>query len=287
MSRTRSKTYGHALIEIKPPEGSRVGVISPNWCDCTTWHETAVEAADEALVDSGNGVLFNSANTCWIDTTHGKLTGENKLDAKFIPIIKVDGATMSENAPFGGAVADYSINYATGDVTFTVSQAGKAVTATYWRQNGSLWTIKPADGKVLRLTTVEVQFSKNIELKDTVTFQAYGFVEAFAPELLDTATPPGPYPAGTHIPIGSPTTYKTMMDYVNDASGAYPEIPAMGGAIRGHTQPIQIFQWPYDQRAATDLRASAGMEIRIKLDNDIVFVGEHAIATFYGISEDE
>lgn len=283
----RATAKGKPRVQVDPPEGSRVDVVSPNWCDKTTWYANSVVVQDETLVDSGDGLTFNSANENWIDTTHGKLTDEDTLSADCVPVVKANSVEKTIDAPFGvGGDGDFSINYGTGSVTFHSAPA-LPVTASYRHQNGSEWTVKPKAGKCLRLTTVEVQFSRNAELKDTVIFQAYGFVEHFAPSLLDTATPPGPYPAGTLIPIGTATTYKTMMDYINDASGAFPEIPAMGGTPRGTSQPIQIFQWPYDKRASTDLCSATGMEIRISLESNQVFSGDFAVATFYGISEDE
>jgi hypothetical protein len=241
-----------------------VDVISPNWCDRTTWHDSAEQITDQALTDSGDGLTWNSPHTNWIDTYHGKLTGEDELSG-MRAVVKADGVTLTEDEPFGGAQGDYSVDYAAGTVTFHASQAGKAVTATYCRENGSAWVIKPDPGKVLRLTTVEVQFSKDIVLNDTVTFQLY---------------------VGG-APYGPPTTYKTMMDYINEAAGSYAEIPAMGGGSRGTTQPIQIFRWPYAERASTDLKSSLAMEVHIKLANNNHFGGAKAIATFYGVSENE
>jgi len=260
----RKTSAGLVRTQVDPPEGSRIDVISPNWCDPTTWYYSSVEVLAETLVDSGDGLTFNSANINWIDTSHGKLTDEDGLDTKYKPVIEANGVLQVEDEPFGGAQHDYAINYATGDVTFHSAPA-TPVTADYWRENGSIWSVQPAAGKVLRLTTVEVQFSSNLVLNDTVQFQLY---------------------VGGN-PYGPATRYKTLIDYVNEAAGAYPEIPAMGGAQRGTSYPLQIFRWPYAERGTTDLRASLGMEVRISLMADTAFGGEMATATFYGVSEDE
>lgn len=280
-------TNGKPRLQIDPPEGVRLDVVSPNWCDSTTWYEKAIEVLAETLTDSGDGLTFNSSSSNWIDTTHGKLTGENDLDVKYKPVVKVASVEKTPDTPFGaGGEGDYAINYAAGTITFHNAPSSAPV-VDYWKAAGSEWTIKPAAGRILRITEVEVQFSENIDLKDSVIFQAYGLVDVFAPQLLDTADPAGPYPSGTLIPLGVPTIYKTIRDYINESSLAYPAIPALGGSSRGTSQPVRIFQWPYKERGTTDLKSSAGMEIRIKLENDQVFGGEMAVATFYGLSEAE
>jgi len=106
-------------------------------------------------------------------------------------------------------------------------------------------------------------------------------VDVFAPQYTPT-----PYPSGTLIPIGSPTIYKTMMNYIDEANGAMPEIPPMGGAgWRGTSQAVQIFPWRY--QAMTELVSSYGMEIRIQLQHETPFGGDVATATFYCLSEPE
>lgn len=282
---------GVPLVSLKPPEGSRLDIISPNWCDRTTWFESSIEVVDEVLTDSGDHMTYSPAlERPWIDVNHFKITGERALRAKYSVEVKVNDVAKTEDPP-GGFTNDYHVNYATGQVVFNVAlDPADVVKATYYYENGSLWTIKPEAGKCLRVTEVEVQFSENVQILDAVIFQAYGLVEAFAPQLLDTAEPPGPYPAGTKIPLGDPTVYQCMMDYINEASLAYPQIPQMGGATshpRAMKGPVQIFRWPYAERAATDLHGSKGMEIRISLEANTALGGDVAVATFFGLSEGE
>jgi len=252
---------GHRVMAL--PEGSRLDVISPNWCDETTWYGSAEQVSDETLTDSGDQTTFNSANQKWIDVTHGKLTGERTLRAVYKPVIKVAGVEKAENSP-GQSDGDYTINYQNGTVTFNSSQTG-AATATYHKSNGSQWKVTPAAGKVIRLSSVEVQFSGDIELTDTVLFQILVGGQAVAQNV-----------------------YQTIMDFINQASASYPVMPALGGSgWRGMTQPIHIFRWPYNERGTLDLYASKGMELAIKLENDTKFTGTVAIATLYGVSEGE
>lgn len=258
----------HHKIQLEPAsEVSRLEVISPNWCDKTTWFQGSVEVDDETLTDSGDGLTFTPATArAWIDVTHGKLTGERSLRANYQPQIEVDGSPVEENSP-GKTDKDYSINYSTGAVTFNSSQSGKTVVAArYHYADKSTFTIKPDAGKLLRVTQIEVQFSENVELNDSVLFQLY---------------------VGGN-PYGSPTVYQTMMDFINEASLAYPSIPQMGGSSwRGMKGAVHVFRWPYSERGATDLKSSLAMEIRISLEGDAEFGGDVAVATVYGISETE
>lgn len=252
------------MVQMDAPAGQRIDVVSPNWCDKTTWYAGSGQALNEVLVDSGDGLTFNSANTHWIDVTHGKLTGEDNLAVGYSPSIWADGSPMIEDLPFGGTQHDYTVDYVAGTVTFHEAPT-KPVTASYHYADSSSWSLAPTAGKLLRVVSVELQFSADIEVTDSVHYSLH----------VDGQ------------PYGSPTVYKTMADFVNESAGAFPAIPALGGAARGTSQPMYIFQWPYDRRGTLDLKSSLGMEIHIQLANDTPFGGEHAAATFYCISEDE
>lgn len=259
-----SKYYEY--VEVKPPEGKRLDTIGINFCDPRTWYQEAVQVTDETLSDSGDGLTFVPATSrVWIDVSHGRLSDEHLLSA-YLPVMEVDDVEMVEDSPEEND-NDYTIDYMTGAVTFNSSQSGKTVVAkSYWYENGSTFTLKPDSGKILTITSVEVQFSKDIELTDSCVFQ--------------------PYVIG--FPYGDPKIYKTMQDYINEAEGSYPEIPQMGGSSwRGMSQPVHIFRWPYKERAITELKSSLQMEIRVFLQNNTHFDGSGAIPTFYGKSEDE
>ena len=145
--------------------------------------------------------------------------------------------------------------------------------------------LKPSAGKRLAIKSAEVQFSSDVEMSDTVIFHTYGYVDVFAPYLLTTATPPGPYPPGTLIPIQK-TVYKTLHQFIDESNGANPPIPAIGGADwRGVQHPVTVFPWNY--AAALPLSSAAGMEVRVFLEHDDEFGGSYSTATFYALSEDE
>ena len=280
---------GFPKITVEPPQHSRSDFISPNFCDKTTWHVPALPIANETLSDSGDLTTWNSVSSYWIDVMHGKITDERDLRATYTPVITVNDVAKVENSP-GLTDNDYSINYVTGSVIFNAAlTGGDVVKATsYYKENGSLFIVAPSAGKLLRLTKAEIQFSTNMELTDTAIFEPYGYVDVFAPQLLDTADPPGPYPSGTKIPLGQKRVYQTMQDYVNEAQESFPEIPQIGGSgWRGSKGSIQIFSWPYQNRGTLDLVSSAGMEVRVQLESNIPFGGDVAVVTIYGISEDE
>lgn len=243
----------------------------------------------EQLVDSGDNLTYTSSNTNWIDTYHGRLSDENLSSLTLYRVsVTVDSNSVTEVDPHSGQ-GDYTVDYANGSVVFQTAQAPAAVVeANYHYATTSTWTMAPTSGKVLRISNVEVQFSTDIILQDSVLFQAYGYVDVFAPHLMTTADPPGPLPPGTKIPLGDAKMYKTMQDYINDAQGSHPLVPAVGGGgWRGMDSDLIIFRWPYKERGSTDLVSSYGMEIRISLEHDQQFSGGKAIATFHSVSVPE
>lgn len=258
-------------------------IISPNWCDKTTWYQESTRVTGETLTDSGDHTVYNSANDFWIDLTHGKVTQEHFLTGDYSVKVYVDDVEQAENPP-GTTSGNYSVNYDTGDVTFNSALTGsEVVTADYSYAGGSKWTVEPTQGKKLALRAVEVQFSTDIELTDTAVFEIRGNVEVFAPQLWDGYDPPGPYPAGTKIPLKA-NRYPRMHNYIDESQQAYPNIPALGGSgWRGMQNPMQIFRWPYthDFGQYVELVSSMGMQLIVYLENDTPFNGERAVATIY------
>jgi hypothetical protein len=262
---------GKTIVAMWPTEGTRKTFITGNWCDKTTWYQKSVRVVDE-VADCTNPptyTIYAVDHTFLIDTYHGKISQEDFLkDASqnsFRVVVKVNDVAKTEQDPHTASGGDYTVNYATGVITFLSALTDTdVVKVTYHYQNGSEYTIKPDAGKKLKIRTAEVQFTKDITITDTVKFQLYV--------------------AGN--PYGDPVVYKTLMDYINEANGAYPEIASMGtGNWRGIPQGVVTFPWNY--LAMTELKSSIAMEIRIKLDHEIPFTGTCATATFYCLSEDE
>lgn len=249
--------------------GAGLVVVTHNWCDPTTWYTQSARVTDETLTDSGDGLTFNSANDNWIDLAHGKIYREDLIAAAYAPVVKVDGATKTMRAPWATSGGDFEIDYATGKVTFFTSQSGKTVTASYSRENGSLFIIAPTPGKRLWVEYSEVQFSKDIDIRSSTYFQPW----AYNPQ-----NPPN------KIPVADPTVYKNLDNYIEEANGCYPIIPVMGG-VRGVTQERITF--PFHYPVVKELRSSYGLEIRIWLEGNVPFGGEYGTATFYCTSYPE
>lgn len=273
---------GVPVLENSLPEGRRCDYYTPNFCDKTTWYHNSERHTDEVLVDSGNHTTYNLSTPCVVvDLKHGKVFGEDRFVGNYGTVVKVDDVEKTENPP-GTTDGDYSVNYATGAVTFNQAQSESAVVKmTYSEVKTSLCKVAPPEGKKLRIGYVEVQFSKDIGPKDTLVFQMWGLADVFAP---------GQFPPGTMIPISGAEKYKTLNDFIADAEKAYPLVPVMTGAgdsWRMYQQERVIYRFDYTQRAATDMLSGYGMEIRVWLENDIPYEGEYAVGTFYGVKADE
>jgi hypothetical protein len=267
----------------QPRSGTKFNIITHNWCDKTTWYSESTKVTLETLTDAGAGLSFNSAHAFWIDMKHGKVTDEDNictLANKWLSTVTVNDVVKTESPP-ATTTGDYQIDYRTGVVTFNATQIGNTVKATYWYAGSGTFVFKPIAGKKIKLLSVEVQFSKDLELKDTLIFTPYGYAGVFAPQYV-----PVPYSATTLIPLAASNKYKRMSDFVNEANGSYPVIPVIGGqGWRGLSQEIITFPWNYVAR--TDLSSAAGMELKITMENNIEQGGQMATATFYALSESE
>lgn len=279
---------GHTQVEIVPLKGSRINFITPNFADATTWYPGSIRVFEEILSDSGDGLTWNAVGKPIVSMTQGQVFGEHdKLDEQghsYDVVVTVDGVGMAEKDKHSG-VGSYTVDYVNGTITFDSSQAGKQVKMTYHKSNGFQFYVEPAAGKKLTIDEVETQFSADFDIRDAVIFQAEGPVEVFAPHLVDA-----PYPAGTMIPLGSPTIYNTHLDFIRESNGAFPTIgistnPAAATNWRMNKHAIQGYPWKY--KAGLVLEHSLGMRIKISLGHDVEFGGEEATATFYCLSEDE
>lgn len=263
-------TEGRHRSSVEPrKDGNSLTLVTYNWCDRCTWYQGSTRKTGQTLtLDSGT--TYKSDISSWIDLTHGRIYREDLVAADYLVKVYDDGVELTQRTPFTDSGGDYTVDYENGKVTLASTPTGP-VTADFSHENGSLFTLAPTEGKRLWVEESEVQFSTNVDLKDTVHFQAF-------------AT--NPYdPEGPKIPITSKTTYKTAGDYVDEARGAYPIISAFGGSTRGLSQSHIIFPFKYIQ--LKELLYSYGLEIRIWLENDIEFGGERATGTFYCTSMDE
>jgi hypothetical protein len=127
----------------------------------------------------------------------------------------------------------------------------------------SLFTPIPDTGKRIDVEGAEVQFAKNISFTDFIEFEAWAY---------------NPYDLPNKVCVEK-TTYKRMTNFIDEALGCFPVIPAIGGSERG-TQN-EVFGLPFRYGTMRSLRSSQGVELRVRLKNNTPFGGEHATATFY------
>lgn len=273
------RPYDYA-VTMEPRVGKEVVYATHNYCDPTTWFGSSVRVDAELATDSGDGLTWDLGHDNVIDLVHGKIFDEDNY-ASLAPhgyavIVKVDGVVANMRAPFSAAGGDYEANYATGKIVFFVSKAGSVITVDYSYATDSTFSIVPDVGFDIDIEGAIARWSNDFVMNDTVCFQLYGLASIFAPEL--------GLPAGTLIPIGT-TNYKTLNQLTSEASSFFPSciVPA-GGATRGNAVAQHAVGFSY--RTIRKLQSAYGIELRVKLSNDIPMGGSVTTATFYCVVRD-
>lgn len=255
------------LISSEPRTGKELILVTHNFCDPTTWYTDSVRIENDALIDSGDGYSWTSSHINWIDMTHGKLFDEDSIilevEHNYTVIIKVDGYEKQQREPFFNNGGDYDVNYETGTITFFENQAGKNVIATYSYENGSTWKLIPLEGKRIDIEQAEAQFSSDVILNDSIVFDIYVY---------------NPFDLPNKV-LYNRAIYKKMTNFIDEAIGSFPVVPAIGGPIRGTAN--SVYGFPFRYGTVRKILASQGVELHVKLKNDIPFDGEFATATFY------
>lgn len=247
---------------------SRYTVVTHNFADKCTWYQESTRVTDEVLTTTDpSRKVWSAVHDFWIDLAHGRVSDENDFSASYLPVIKVDGSTKTEATPFGdGTDGDFVIDYETGVVTFHNDVgAGAVVTASYSYAESSVFTIVPTSGKLIRLYEAECQMSSDVVMNDDLWYGIYVTIT------------PGPGEI-----LAKQKRYKTIQDIINEANGAYPIVPAMGGVKRGTSHDTITFPWHYVSR--TDLLSSKSMKIKIKLPSNNACGGHSAVVAFYCVS---
>ncbi|MAF27862.1 MAG: hypothetical protein CL819_01280 [Croceicoccus sp.] len=268
-------------------DGDTPTLITSNWCDPTTWYSSSERVTAKTLTDSGDHTTYNSGDAFWIDLRQGALTQGHLIWPAYAFEVRVNGDVQTPNNRNGNGGV-YTLDAATGAITFdSILDPADVVDADYSKMKDSVWTLRPNVGKKLKMRTVEVQFTTDIDLTTASIFEVFGWVEVFAPDL--AISNGGPLPDGTLVPLKT-VKYETMHNYIDEAQEAYATIPAMGGSSwRGMQYGVHVFRWPYTQDAGKPLvlEASKGMELRIYLEDDTPFSGGRAVASVYTRSVDE
>jgi hypothetical protein len=271
-----------ALTAVEPRLGTEVIYATHNYSDPTTWFGDSVRVEDEAATDDGDGLSWSLAIDMLIDLTHGKIFDEDAyiLDQQaanpgsphgYAIVVTANGVVKTQRAPFALSGGDYTVDYTAGKIVFSASQAGNTVLVSYSYENGSTFYIVPDAGTNIDIEKAKASWSDDFVMNDTVQFQVWGYAAVFAPQL--------GLPEGTKIPI-QVTAYKTLAQLTAEAAGFAPfAIPAVGGASRGLAQPQHVVEFRYG--TLRRLLSAYGIELRVKLENDVPMGGDVTTATFY------
>ena len=265
----------------EPRSGTEVIYATHNFADKTTWFWKSVRVVAEAANDDGAGTVWSLAHDFVVDMVHGKTFDEAQyaIDQQaddpsdphgYAVAVKVNGVLQTMREPFAAAGGDYAVSYATGQIVFFQSQAGNAVSVDYSYATTSEFLIKPDDGYDIDMEGSRASWSDNFVMNDTVAFEVWGYAAVFAPQL--------GLPPGTKTPIQT-TQYLTLTQLTAEAVAFSPFAVAAVGGARGIASPRHAVEFRYG--TIRRLVSAAGIELRVRLANDVPMGGEYAAATFY------
>lgn len=185
--------------------------------------------------------------------------------ASYTPIVYVDGVPQVEVDPHTEEGA-YYINYQTGQITFeTPVPEGTPVVVDYYYAQGSTFKVTPNPGKLLNLSQAKVQFSDDLDMRDTLIFQVYV----------------GGYP------YGPSTVFNTIRDFFVDAQRSNPSIPALGNPLNWRASSKATLPLVWDYLGNKGFASCMAVELRLTLVHHEPFGGSYATASFYCHEEEE
>ena len=269
-----SQTDGAQRVAVVGREGIEYIRATHDFCDRTTWWHHSLWVVDEALVDSGDGLTFNSAYQGWIDLYHGKVYEENsareEAPHKYLAVVTVDGIEKVGRKPFAPGGGDYTIDYRSGKITFFASQSGKTVLASYSHSTDNEWVLESPEGMVLELQYAEIQFTQDLDLRGAILMS---------------------YWIGDML-VGL-SRYDNVKQIIYEAKGNNPPVKPFGGVQRGLQCEMQVFPMTYmavrrifadpDKAAENNGATRVCFSILDHDDNPVECGGEAAVGTFYGV----
>lgn len=311
-----------------PSHATRHNVFTHDFTDPTTWYTNSMKIENHQLSNVAEmGTRFYDVDFAAlgitrdelhiIDVSHAKIFFEDSLRAPdgggYGPWLTVDGVVQKEKNLNNPDNWDYKLDYTSGpsvidDSTHLAGRIefqeppnpGAVVMMTFYRATTSEFFVRPLPGKILGLSTVEIQFSTNVSVKDSMVFQPYGRLDGLTPEQqaqmigylqLIGSVPPGVTPPGdTIVPYGKTTTYKSMRDFIREANGNYPPIPASQAPKEQLTERdlrYDCVTYPWNYQSLIRLMSSKGMYVQISLKDHRPFSGEFGDATFYCFVEED
>lgn len=238
-------------------EGNGEALCTHNFMDKCTWYEESVRIiAESPVLDTGK--IYDLAKDGIIDSSHGRITFEDENNAAQLFYAYDAGVELVQDTDY---TVDFELGKVTVDASYTLTGA---LTVDYSYANGSTYTMKPATGKTLSIKDAEIQFSSDLSM-EPIAFEIWAY-------------DPNDLPNKTMV---YSRKYKNIRDIINVARQGKGQIEACDVL----TLPTYVFPFSYDRKIA--LEASKGMELRVRIINNIEMGGQYGTMTFYVIEEDE
>ena len=285
-------TSDTTIILVKPPQ-NKFGRIYLFSCDFTKKETFYVNSSGTLDSFQADGIqqtfdlTYGSGNgSAIIDLSHGKISEEELVTTSsgtsYIPIVKINGAVQNEREAFETTGGHYTIDYIAGKLNFiAIPPSGNTVTIEYHVSgptHGPCILAGPPAGKKWILNAAEMQFSKDIDMTDSLLQNVIVDVPIFdgSGNYLFTAY---------DQKAAQDAVYKTIGSFLDYTYGSYPVVPALGGSTRGTTQDTIILRWEY--LSSMELPSSLNARMKVWTKHNRAFKGERATVTVYGIETDE
>lgn len=249
--KTASKGIPKVAV-VKPDGDDFISVVSHEFTTKTSWYGQSTRVTSETLTGSGTGP-YSAVNDYWIDMTSGNIVDEDTIGTPYLVKIYDDGVEQTSG---------FSIDYELGEVTFDSAPTGP-VTADYSYAGESTWTLKPDTGKVINIKHAELDFTIDSDLHK-VHFEIWAYNPLDLPNKV----------------MVNRRTYKNIKDVVKIAN-EIQVIDAIGGIGQKLVRAV------FDYAEIIELKDSQGLELRVKIDDDVPFTGTFSSVTVYTTIEDE
>ena len=234
-------SYGTQKISLYESEGSFSTLVSHDWTDKTTWYQKSTRVTGETL--AGTGLDYTTANESVIDTSNGKIFNQKSTDFDQYRLKVYDNGVLKTE------VTDYTVVYSTGTITFLSTPTGP-VTADYSYAGSSEFCWGPAAGKMMHVQHAEVQFTEDVVVAP-FTWSVYAYNPLDLPNKIA-------------VDVRYYANAKDIISICNLGQGFIQAFDVL-------TKDILVF--PVNYARSIDMRSSQGIEMRVKLDDDIPLSG--------------
>lgn len=274
---------GFIQVVQQPTPGTERYFYSPNFCNKCSWWEDSTHVENLQLAVINDGTIYRATNHLHgIDMQHGLVRKEDlsvwenaETYPHLIPYVEKSTNEGSSWSNAGTEDIDYVIDYANSSgvtVTFLSSiGTGTLVRMSFRKANNFLLTIKAPENKRLKWVYMEVQAVKGFTWTDTILLEYYAYVG------------PGTPPSLVQVFADA---IKGMPDVAAECTGSYAVLPAMGeqnasyklgGWFRGFGN--DLLQAPFKFISYQEISQFAVAEVKIRLKNNIAFLGEYMTLT--------